>query len=559
MIVNEPFNITPLHVDNFIKSQGLVEVTSHLIWEPSSTNLHPDGLFSEGIFGQIGSSERFSRIGFISLNTKILAPVIFKNVIDLKPMYSDIMAGKTYAKFNVKLGEFIPCEKTVVGADTGFTFFITHFDKLVFPRTSSHTRTSKIKVIEKAKSMGCAIIERMLVLPAGLRDIKQDGDKFEVEEINKLYASLLSLSMEVNSGVTSPTLAKIYDGVKYNIQLKVYELYDTHKNFLDGKSGFGQRRYARRGLAYGTRNVITGADMTAEDPTDSRYLKNDEVLIGLFQCVKMYQPLVINQLRSIFYGQIFTQGSLRVPAIDPKTKRIIYIEVSDQEINRTLSSDSLEDLINSFQNVHVRNKAVSIRDVDNGYYWLFLVYDEPNPNGDDKIYILRNIDDFTEFMESQNKKINPEFIRPLTYLEMFYLATFRASQGKHCTITRYPAIEMGSIYPAKVKVSTTLPSRKVQFSSQYKDDYFIELPYYPILGNSYADSTVFHPSQAKGLTADYDGDTISANSIMTDEANEQVKEYLNQAKSIVTIDGKFLKSVHTDLTNLTLFNLTRIP
>lgn len=504
MITNEPFNIAPLHVDNFIKNNGLLEVTSHLIWEPSSTNLHPDGLFSEGIFGQIGSPERFSRIGFISLNTKILAPVIFKNVIDLKPVYSDIMAGKTYAKFNAKLKELIPCEKTVVGADTGFTFFIEHFDKLEFPVTSSHTRTMKIKVVEKAKSMGCAIIERMLVLPAGLRDIKQEGDKFEIEEINKIYGSLLSLSMEVNNSVTSPSLAKIYDGIKYNIQLKVYELYDTHKTFLEGKSGFGQRRYSRRGLAYGTRNVVTGATMKGASPDDPTYLKQDETLIGLFQCTKMYQPLVINQLRSIFYGQIFSQGVLRVPAIDPKTKKIIYIEVSDAEINRTLGSDSLEDLINSFQNVHMRIKPVSIRDVNNGYYWLFLVYDEPSETGDDKIYILRNVDDFIEFMESKGHTVKQEHIRSLTYLEMFYLATFRATQDKYCTITRYPAIEMGSIYPTKVKIGTTLPSRKVQFASQYKDDYFIELPCYPILGNPYLDSTVFHPSQRQGMGADYD-------------------------------------------------------
>ncbi len=504
MIPNDPFNITPLHVDNFIKAKGLLEVTSHLIWEPSSTNLHPDGLFSEGIFGQIGSSERFSKIGYISLNTRVLAPVIFKNVVDLKPMYSEIMAGKIYAKFNDELGEFIPCDKATVGADTGFTFFIDHFEKLVFPTTASHTRQTKIKVIEKAKSMGCAIIERMLVLPAGLRDIKQTGDSYEIEEINKVYSSLLSLSMEVKNGLTSAFLAKIYDGIKYNIQLKVYELYDNHKTFLEGKAGFGQRRYSRRGLAYGTRNVVTGANMQGASPDDSTYLKHDETAIGLFQAAKMFQPLVINQLRSIFYGQIFAQGILRVPAIDPKTKKIIYIEITDQEIDRVLSSNSLEDLINNFQNVHMRTKPVSVKDANDKYYWLFLVYDEPGTTGDDKIYILRNVDDFVEFMESKQHHVDQTRIRPLTYLEMFYLSVYRATAGKFCTITRYPAIEMGSIYPSRVKVTTTLPSRRVRFASQYKDDYFIELPCYPILGNPYADSTVFHPSQRAGMGADYD-------------------------------------------------------
>lgn len=55
------------------------------------------------------------------------------------------------------------------------------------------------------------------------------------------------------------------------------------------------------------------------------------------------------------------------------------------------------------------------------------------------------------------------------------------------------------------------------------------------------------------------GDTISANGIMSDEANEEIRDYLNKAKSIIGVDGKFLKSVSTDLTDLTFFNLTRIP
>lgn len=500
----EPFNIRPLNVDSFIKEKGLLEVTSQLIWEPSTTNLHPDGLYSEGIFGQIGSPERFAKIGYLSLNTKILAPLIFKNVLDLKSMYRDLMEGKIYAKFDTKLKEFLPCEKTTVGADTGYSFFMEHFEELKFAANSSHTRTMKVKVVNMAREQKSAVIERMLILPAGLRDIRQTGDKYEVEEINKIYTSILALASEVNSSLSSPAFARIYDGVKFNIQLKVYELYETHKNFFEGKSGFAQRRYARRGLAYGTRNVISGADMTADHPDDERFLKHYETVAGLFQAVKMYQPLIINQLRTLFYGQVFSQGTLRVAGINPSNYNIEYVEVSDAEITRNLSSSSMEDLINSFQNVHMRNKPVSFKGVDNKLYWLFLVYDQIDPLDKDKIYLLRNVHDFTEFMEQKRHSVDRSRIRPLTYVEMFYLAAFRASRDKFSTLTRYPAIELGSIYPTKTKVVSTLPSRYVKFSSQYKDDYFVPLPFYPVLDAPYADSTVFHPCHAAGLGADYD-------------------------------------------------------
>ena len=82
-----------------------------------------------------------------------------------------------------------------------------------------------------------------------------------------------------------------------------------------------------------------------------------------------------------------------------------------------------------------------------------------------------------------------------------YIAVFTATDKKYCTITRYPAIEIGSIFPAKVKIGSTVPNREVLF---HRPDSTITFPHYPILGNSYLDSTVFHPSQAAGLTADYD-------------------------------------------------------
>ena len=69
----------------------------------------------------------------------------------MKSIYSDIMEGKVYATFDKKLGDFVPCDKTFVGGNTGYTFFLSHFEDLKFVHTNSHTRASKIKVIEKAR------------------------------------------------------------------------------------------------------------------------------------------------------------------------------------------------------------------------------------------------------------------------------------------------------------------------------------------------------------------------------------------------------------------------
>ena len=549
-----PVNLWQLNVDQYITDHNCGQVTSHLIWEPSTTRLHPEGLYSEDIFGEIGSPSRIVRIGYIALNTRVFVPGVFKKVTDLKGYYQDVLAGKAYAKFDPKLKDIVLCSPETPGADTGFTFFMDVFPKLVFTKTKSYARNTKVDLVNKAREANVATTDKLLVLPAGLRDLRQEGDRYVTEDINKFYLGIMSLGNEVQSS-DDPELSRLYDGVRYTIQLKCFELYKEHENFLDGKRGFVQRRYARRAIGWGTRNVCSVSNLRAASVDSPSYHKHDETVIPLFQAAKMFQPLVIHNLRQLFYGQVFDQGALNVPAINTKTFDTEYIEVAPDEITKAQSSEGMESLIQMFQNIHMRKRFVILKDIKGKHYYMFLVYQK-----DDEIYLLRDKRDFISFMKSQkNHDVDVNNIRPLTYAEMLYLATFRATERKFAQITRYPAIELGSTYPSRVKVASTVPSKQVKFSSQYKDDYFIILPHYPDLNSDFQDSLVLHDSRLKGLTADFDGDTISANAIMSDEAVQECEDYLNDPRSYINPNGKFLNSVATDLTEMVIYNLTRDP
>lgn len=127
----------------------------------------------------------------------VLSPHIFKNVIDLKPFYHEVMQGKVYAVFDEITSELIPSIRENENAGTGFVFFMKQFPKLVFQKTSSATRNNKIKTIELCKENGTAIINKMLVSPAGIRDAKEIGGRISIEEINKnivrFYEQLIQL------------------------------------------------------------------------------------------------------------------------------------------------------------------------------------------------------------------------------------------------------------------------------------------------------------------------------------------------------------------------------
>ena len=500
-----PANVWLMDVDNFIQRNALKEVTSTFIYAPSSNLFHPQGFFSEEIFGQINSPQRLTTFAYINLNIEILSPHIFKNVIDLKPFYHEVMQGKIYAIFDEVTSELIPSIRENENAGTGFVFFMKQFPKLVFQKTSSATRNNKIKTIDLSRDTGTAIINKMIVSPAGIRDAKEIGGRISIEEINKKYSSLLRTADSIKTAKENPVIEQFYDGIKYNAQLKAYEIYAYYKNLYEGKKGFGQGQYAHRALVYGTRNVITSSQLLGKTPDDPAYHKYDETIVPVFQAAKAFQPLVIHELKRIFYNQIFTLGSTRVPAIDPKTLKVLYIDVTSAQVTEAMSTKTSEDLISLFQNAHMRNKPVIIKDAENKPYYISLVYDL-----EDEIYSFTNIDNFKELLlknePEKAKMFDMKKVRPLTYVEMIYIATYQATLGKHGTITRYPAIEIGSIYPTKVKVATTVPSRTITFKSQYIPEQEVVMPMYPIVGkSSYLDSCILHPSRTPGLGADYDG------------------------------------------------------
>ena len=505
MMPTAPFNAWLMYMPDFIQKNMLQEVTSQLLYEPSSTNFHPEGLFSESIFGQIGSSIRYSRLGYITLHTKLINPTIFDNIINLKRGYLAIMESKDYAIWNKETKMFDIVPKETEGSQTGYNFFISHLEELQFAESTSVTKKNTINTFYKAIKEKTALVEYLPVLPAGIRDIKEKNGRIDYGDINPLYITVLALSQEIKNAATNPFLMKYYDGIKYNLQLKINEIYRYLKNFVSGKGGFAQQKYARRAIAWGTRNVAISPIIEGISPSDDLFFKNDEIIVPVFQAAKGLLPLVSYHVRKLFYEQLFSISTNKVPAIDPRTYKVEYIEISDSELSKFTSTDAIETLVNSFQNIHMRDRPITVESKEGKRYFLYLVYDLG-----DEIYMLRNVEDFRAFMlknrlnTANEKDIDKDKLRPLTYIEMLYIAVFYASKGKYATITRYPAIEIGSIYPAKVKIASTVPSRKVYFMSQYAQNDYEVLLSYPILGNTYQDGMQVHPSQNKGLGLDYD-------------------------------------------------------
>ena len=181
----ELFNIDLLAL-NKDKVKLLGEVKSAQILEASSHDFKSDGLFSTSIFGQVGSSERQVKFGYIDLKYPILHPLVYSQYCELSKLYADILNGKARAKFDSKLGNFIPDPE----GETGYTFFTKHLKNLKLDSRASDKRDYKIKLVIKG-SQPEYLTSKWLVIPAGLRDYHVDENGRPTEdEVNNLYRRL---------------------------------------------------------------------------------------------------------------------------------------------------------------------------------------------------------------------------------------------------------------------------------------------------------------------------------------------------------------------------------
>lgn len=395
-----PFNATILDPNEYIERKNILPVTSMAMYETSTERFHPDGLYSEAIFGQIGSRDRLIKRGYIDLKTDIITPHLYAQIITLKQFYKEVISGKTYAYFDNELKDLAVTTSDDPRGRTGYAFFLEMLPKIKFNETDSNKRQNKLELIYKFKNKW--FIDKLIVLPAGVRDVKIKHGRAAPEEINKYYLALMSLTKSLPLEKTSDP---IFDGIRYQIQMKVQEIYEYIWNILDGKGGFSQGKYMRRGVVYSNRNVITSAPLTrVNSPESPNAYSADEVYVPLYQAMKGAVPLVAYKLHKVIFDPIFNNQTTNIPLIKKVNDEYItsYEEIENEELSKFTTSEGITGLINGFRNVEIQKEPATclIMDrtnklnIEERKRFLELVYD----NGTD-IYTFRNVNDFVNFYE----------------------------------------------------------------------------------------------------------------------------------------------------------------
>ena len=514
-----PFNISLLNLNQDNLYKQLSKVTSTQMFVGANYHLHPEGLWSNEIFGQVGTPERMKKQAYIDLSVSVLHPVLYKELISSSRLIDEIMAGQTYAVFdkNTKFFE----KSNAIDGETGYEFFMSHFDEMQLPDTGSPKRKEVIKLIEKHKAI--AKIDKLIVLQAGYRDIEFKNGQVSHDEVNQIYREIMSLANSI-SGSHKSNLSSI-NTTRYSIQKAVLKLYIYLGEIAGhGKKKLIQDKWSSRVVFNGTANVITAAKPSGRFTNDPRNLGYNDVKVGLFQALVAALPFAVKGIKESFLSEKFADPSQPVILVNKKTLKAEEVSLSQEWFDLFQSDEGIKKLIQRFRPVEVRHRYVEV----DGYY-LALIY-----KGEDGSFkIINSISDLPEDKSRDN-------VSPITLMELLYISTAHLIDRLPCTVTRYPITGISSIPPSFVALRTTVKDEeRHQLNDLWeKDELTKPFLHFPIYQEETISSMSPPTAALSGMGGDFDGDVSSLIIALTQEAQDEIREYKKQKRAYIGPDGR---------------------
>ena len=520
-----PFNLT-LFTDKEIAQLGIEQVTESAIFD-NNNQLHPDGLYSSRIFGMVSESRRYTTFAHIDVKLPLLHPKILDELFRIRKFYEKLISGRSYAIWDDKAKDFVASD--IENGDTGYEFFVKHLPELYIKESDSLQRELRIKLIEAYKTS--AFYTKILVIPAGIRDIsKKDDGNYEEPEINKYYKQLIRLSNNIPEGITKRNIAD-YDNIRWNMQETFNAIYDYLIGITKDKHGFFLDKFTNRNIAGGTRNIIVASDMVPNNLEGQSNVDVNTTFIGMYQTMVGILDKTIYYMHNSVLRDVFESPEGRIEVFDPKDYSGKYIDISDEERDRWLTTDGHIEIIRGMWFPTNRRKFVEI----DGYPLLLIYRDEQG------FSIYRHAYDIPE-------NVDKNLLKPVTYAEYFYSILYPHEDEFIAYITRYPILGLGSIYPSYIRIK---PTNKFQVLKWLNPD-LNENPnhpiayFFPIVEETFFDAVNLHPSKLPGLDADHDGDKVSVNFVMEQKSIQEAKDFLNSKSNFISPYGDLLYGINSD-------------
>jgi len=245
-----------------------------------STNFHPDGLFSELIFGSKEGPERKKTLSYIDLHCRVIHPALVKTMEFLnKKAILAINREKAY-----KINDKGILEEDKNGDINSINSVIKNFEK-IFGRVEESSRRIDMKnMLMTYYKKNMIFIDKCIVMPAGFRDAAVDEvhGGLRIDPINDYYVKIIRQGMQLQS--LSIDHGPMYDILSSKMQQLLDQLYDYLIQKISKKEGLIRKNVLGKRADFTGRAVITGG---------AGKIKIDEIGIPFRILIKIFEPFIL--------------------------------------------------------------------------------------------------------------------------------------------------------------------------------------------------------------------------------------------------------------------------
>jgi len=309
--------IKVLNVNGFAK--GLTPVTSTEI-KTRTGEYSPRGLFSEDIFGPEDTKERGTTYSFINLNTKVIHPTLYKNIMRLERKLQSMFS--TEKSFIVKSdGSLVESEE----GGSGIVYFIEIFPKIKW-RGGTSARESLIKLLKECYKNNTLFISKIPVLPPDLRPYFEDeSGQPQMDELNNVYLNILRKSFQMKGAGTS---GPFYDLLNWGMQTAVNDHDKFIKKKVEKKSGLIRNKLLGKRVDFDARVVITPGPN----------LDINQIGTPFRIAVQIFQPFLIHYL-------LFSKNYPYKEELEREVKKFTEVDLSVDSLKSVLKSITVKDKV----------------------------------------------------------------------------------------------------------------------------------------------------------------------------------------------------------------------
>jgi len=269
-----------LSIDALVK--GMTPVTS-MVHMTKADDFNEDGLFSEKIFGPIGSKERRQTFSYIDLRAKVIHPAALRIILQLDRRVEKFLS--TEESFVLNKGRL---EIVETGGVTGITEFIRLFPRIKF-RGETDLREKLIKFLDAQKKKKTLFIDKIPVIPPDLRPASKGEDgNWLIDALNDVYISVMRRASQVRTSGAGP----LYDLLNYALQNVVMD----HDNYI--RTRINKKQGLIRSQMLGKRVDFSGRAVITPDPV----IKINELGVPLRLAVGLFEPFI--QHRLLYSGKV---------------------------------------------------------------------------------------------------------------------------------------------------------------------------------------------------------------------------------------------------------------